>query len=124
MRKKMLAPILLALALAVPAAAEEWFSNGPLTNPAANAILADTGPYSVGGPSSICIRSMVVASTVTAIIILEHRDATNTSTVHSQGMPVPANSSMIYPSICVILSDQERIRIRLNTGTVWGSIHP
>jgi hypothetical protein len=94
-----------------------WFSAGPLTNPAIDTILADTG----AAPANSATVNIVVASTVAAVAMIEKRNAANTVNVSSQVVPVTANGivSVKLPDINWV--DNERLRVRL-TAAITGQI--
>lgn len=105
--------------------ASSWFSAGRLTNPAAGAVLADTGPFSTG-VGSLAVQA-VVSSTVLAQVLLQHRDVANTTTLSEQLFVVPANSTYNLPLESALqgLQAGERFRLVLNagiTGTIQGSL--
>jgi len=110
--------------LLTPASALDWTSNGLLTNPAANTILAEQVAVGDNARMWVVMCSASVASTV----VVEHRDAANLTTIagHSQGFFIPANGATTPNSVIRIpIFDQERIRVRLNgavTGGVWCSV--
>jgi hypothetical protein len=94
------------------------FTAGPLTNPAINTILADTGPMIAGSTAP----AFVVCSTVASVVVLEYRDAANAANLYSQVFTVPLNSCFhyLYPTSWTTVDD-ERVRLRLNSAIV-GSI--
>jgi hypothetical protein len=99
-----------------------WLSNGALTNPAIDTILADTGPFNGSSPRSC---SAVIASTVAAVVFFEYRDAANAANVKSQAIPVAANElvRLEIPNLDTLVG--ERYRLRLNaavTGVCQGSL--
>ena len=102
----------------------DWSSNGLLTNPVANAIVAEL----VASGDNARKWKVVVSSSVAATVVVEHRDVANTANVpgHTQGFFVPANGSVnICSDIAIPIFDLQRIRIRLNagiTGSIWGSV--
>jgi hypothetical protein len=91
-----------------------WFSAGPLTNPAIDTILADTG----AAPANSATVIVVVASTVACVAMIEKRNALNTANVSSQVVPVPLNGivSVKLPDINWV--DNERLRVRLTAAVV------
>lgn len=110
-------------------AAENWDTAGILTNPAANAILADTGPqtYPTSGDGSGTLNfTVIVSSTVACIVHIELRDAANAATIKSQAVILPANGTFqSIKNLAVPLNGGERLRLRLQaaiTGSAQGSI--
>ena len=95
------------------------FTAGPLTNPTANTILADSGAQPIAG----FIPSFVVAATIGAVVVLEWRNAANDANLWSQVFPIQASSpySYTFPGSVEVLSDGERFRLRLNA-TVVGQV--
>ena len=98
-----------------------WFSGAVAVNPAANDILADTGALAAG----VSNVSVVVATSVAAIVSIEHRDAANTTTLHSQLVAVSGLGTLSCELPGVSLAANERIRLRNTTilvGSIQGSI--
>jgi hypothetical protein len=94
-----------------------WFSAGPLTNPAIDTILADTG----AAPANSATVTIVVASTVAAVAMIEKRNAANTANVSSQVVPVTANGLVPVTLPDINWVDNERLRVRL-TAAITGQI--
>lgn len=92
-----------------------WFSAGILTNPATDAILADTGALSGAGSGRI---KVVLGATIAAICTLERRNSTNSANVNSQVIACVANSPFEMEVPGESWADQERYRIRLNAAIV------
>lgn len=115
--------LLATLLVSKESSAQTWNSALLQTNPAANAIVADTGP-ALGDNArkwyTIC------SSTVSAILIVEHRDAANATNLHSQGFFLPANGTVTMgPDSALVVLNGERVRLRLNaavTGSLWCSV--
>jgi len=99
-----------------------WFTNGILTNPAINTILADSGALpEAGGPVS---TRVIVSSTVICAPILELRDAANSANISSQAFILAANTSLEI-ELPITWAAGERMRVRLNaaiTGLIQVSI--
>jgi hypothetical protein len=94
------------------------YTAGALTNPAINAILADSGPTQLSGKNP----ALVVCSTVAAVVVLERRDAANAVNLYSQVFAVPASSCFMYTyPQSFDAAENERFRIRLNAA-ITGSI--
>jgi hypothetical protein len=102
--------------------AQSWVTAGVQVNPAANAILADSGPVTFGTHK----LTIIVASTAAAVVVLEHRNAANSANLESQIIPVNANVPFAFAlGTGLDTAEGERIRLRLNaaiTGSVQGSI--
>lgn len=110
----------------------DWYTKGILTNPLVNTILADStdsAPLGTGPMATPCDCGylIIVSSTVQAVIILELRDGTNTSTVLSHAYIINANTTFAlhqpYPQH---IDAGGRWRLRLNaaiTGSIQGSLH-
>jgi hypothetical protein len=96
---------------------------GVLTNPAANAILADSGEINDGQHE----MQLILSSNVAAVIFFEHRNTANTGNVFTQAFLIGANQSFtVKIDKFVTLNAGERFRLRLNsgvTGTLQGSIN-
>ena len=88
-----------------------WFTAGAQTNPAINAILADTGALVDGGVSNI---TLIVSSTVACAVVLEQRDATNANNINSHIFPIAAMTPLKIDFPGVGFAPSERFRARLN----------
>jgi hypothetical protein len=93
-----------------------WFSAGALTNPAIDTIMADSGAAAVPGQTSVTV---ICASTVAAILALEHRNATNTANIASQIVTVAANGTAHVSVAGISYATSERFRVRL-TAAITG----
>lgn len=97
-------------------------TGGAFTNPAINTILADSGQVTDNTHEIYAL----CASTVAAVIVLEHRDAANATNVWSQYLILPANTTTQIVFIkWVVTTLNERVRFRLNaaiTGSVQCSV--
>lgn len=83
-------------------------TQGQLTNPAANALVADTGPQTANGANV----QIVVTSTVAARFVIEWRNAANTANLWSQVIAVPANvTQQIELPVGIPFNTNERLRI-------------
>lgn len=89
-----------------------WNTSGLVNNPSTDDILADTGQLGLG----IFGFTIVVYSTVGCLIDIEHRNTTNTTTLHSQRVYIPAYTPMPILSVGISLSLNERLRVRLLEG--------
>lgn len=87
--KKTLA-LLLALAIALPASAAKWYPSGVVTNPAANQVLADTGPFTVDLYRGLCAYA---ASTAAGIVRFQLVAADGTTVRKEQYFPLTANGT-------------------------------
>jgi len=99
-----------------------WFTAGAQTNPAIDAILADTLALTNGGVSSV---TMCVSSTVACVVALEQRNAANTANIASHIFPVAAMAPVIIEFPGVPFAPSERFRVRLNaaiTGQAQASL--
>ncbi len=102
-----------------------WFTQGRITNPAAGAVLADTGPL-IGGPNYQ--PQAIVSSTIAAQILIQRRNATNTANVSEQLVVCPANSTFTLPLVVNMSEtwqDDERVRLVINAtinGTIQASL--
>ena len=112
------AVLLLLLFPAIAGAQFPIFTAGALTNPAANTILADTGPMGLGSTAP----AFVICSTVASVVVLEYRDAANVANLYSQVFTVPVSSCFYYLYPTSWSNDvDERVRLRLNS-VIVGSI--
>jgi hypothetical protein len=95
-----------------------WFSAGIVTNPATDAILADSGALAGdAGPQDV---SILVGGTVLAVLTIEHRNAANGANLFSQVITSPANDARQF-WVTTRFNSSERVRVRLNVG-VTGSL--
>ncbi len=94
-----------------------WASEGILTNPALDAILADSGAL----PACTTGVTVLLGGSVACICTLEHRNAANTANIASQVIAITANQLLPMDLPGVVFAANERIRIRLNVG-VTGSL--
>lgn len=96
-----------------------WFSAGIQTNPAAAAVLADTGALAVGGRGAIKI---ILGANVAIVCTIEHRNAANLANVNSQTIAVGANQvlDLDLPGLDWVAG--ERFRVTVNVAVV-GSAH-
>jgi hypothetical protein len=111
--KTILTALTLFLAVSLSASAQTWNSAGILTNPAANTIMADSGPQNEG----LRAWSVVCSATGSAQLIVEHRNATDTANVpnHTQGLLIAANGyAPLNPAAGIFFLQDERIRVRAN----------
>lgn len=88
------------------------FTVGPLTNPAVNTILADTGPLLIGAQRP----KFTISSTIALVAVFEWRDAANAVNVFSHPFPIAANVpfNFEFPGDLIMSEDGERFRLRLN----------
>jgi hypothetical protein len=101
-----------------------WATNGIVVNPAANAILADTGAMSEDMSHDYDIY---LSSTVATAMVVEWRNATDTANVFSHILPIAANTTFVFTSRgSLMMLTGQRIRVRQNaaaTGSVQASIN-
>jgi hypothetical protein len=98
-----------------------WVGGSAFTNPTSGTVLADTGAVSSASPSvgTIYEYGVVASSTVAAQLLIEHRDATDASTVESFNVFLPAGVVAFF--VPVRLVQNERVRVVLVSG-ITGSI--
>jgi hypothetical protein len=94
-----------------------WFTAGIQTNPATDAILADTGAL-VGNSGDVTV---IVGGSVAAIYTIEHRNSANTANIASQVVATGINVAQEFTLPGITTASGERIRVRLNVG-VTGSL--
>lgn len=92
-----------------------WYSNGRQTNPAANTVLADTGPVLNDGEYFIYV---IARSSITADIQIQHRDATNTNNAEPPVEVTIPGGTTVYLEFPVSLKLNERIRAVLPSGII------
>jgi hypothetical protein len=95
-----------------------WTDGTILTNPAINAILADSGALAAG----VTGVKILFGGSVAAIATIEQRDAANTANVKTQTIAIVANQVICIDLPGVSFAASERIRLRLNAA-VTGSLH-
>jgi hypothetical protein len=71
-----------------------WITEGLVTNPAAGAVLADSGPLPAG---EYGLPAVLVSSEVAVILVLQHRNAANNGNVRSHAIPVAAMTPFYLP---------------------------
>lgn len=106
-----------------------WANGGIMTNPATNAVLADTGALPNGGSVS---AMLMMSTNVAAIVRYQWRNAANDTTMKEHVFTLGANSNtIIYSPLSNMEFDigpGDRLRLLLNagvTGTMCCSIfHP
>jgi hypothetical protein len=94
-----------------------WDTAGILTNPATDAILADSGQKQ---PSS-CEATIVLGGSVAAVATIEYRDAANAANLKAQVIACAANDVTMVRLPGLNFALNERLRLRLNVG-VTGSV--
>jgi len=94
-----------------------WATAGIQTNPATDAILADSGAL----PGGVGAVTVVIGGSVAFIVTVEHRDAANTANVKTQVLAAGANDPFSVELPGINFAASERIRVRLNAG-VTGSV--
>lgn len=99
------------------------YSEGVLVNPGAGAILADTGAAAIDDSHDL---TLLLSSSITAVIVLERRDAANTGNVWAHTIPLGALAPLLgHVGNVIVVNQGERLRLRLNTaivGQVQGTI--
>lgn len=106
--------------------ATEWFDSGVVSAPGTGAVLVDMGPEDDGDNFSGCID---MTASVAATFELQHRNAANNATLHSQRYPISLGGVEHYcwTNAPIAIADDERIRlVNVNTilvGTVQVSIY-
>lgn len=113
------AAVVLVLFFATPAFSQQWFSGAPQTNPAINTILVDTGALD----NTWLAPTILCASTVAAVVVLEWRDSANATNLKSQYLILAANTTsppITFPTQ-YLFTPGERLRVRLNAA-ITGSI--
>lgn len=117
---KRIIALAVALLLCATSAFPMWVTGGILTNPANNAVIADTGAISGGGST----YTALVASSAICRVIIAVRNDTNTADVAVQHLFVPANGNLAI-SIPIDVPPGGRVVLRMGaalTGSVQGSI--
>jgi hypothetical protein len=94
-----------------------WVDGGDLTNPADQTVLVDSGPLPVASYLISVSGSGSVAFTYT----VQHRDATNTATLHAQIRRCSAGNEDYLFGNKIPVSQNERVRVLL-LGPVVGSV--
>ena len=99
-----------------------WATAGVQTNPAIDAILADSGAIAAGGVTEATI---ILGGNVAAVCTIEQRNAANSANVNTQVIACAAGSVEQVKLPGVSLAANERIRVRLNaavTGSLQASV--
>lgn len=91
-----------------------WISSGQVTNPVAGTVLCDSGALSAGAHEAVTI----LGATVACAVELQHRDAANAVTLHSQALGVGAFGTAQLPKITQQLVAGERLRVVAVTSPV------
>ena len=121
MKKKPLIGLAVSLVLFVPliALAQTWIS-GTLVNPAAGAVIVDTG--AIAGPTTIEFCAYVSAN-VAAQFSVQRRNAANNATLSEQRINVIASTTSSMCPKSVDIGDGERIRIVNDTLIALGTVN-
>lgn len=90
-----------------------WDTNGLITDPSDNAILADTGAVGSMMTKDYCVLTSADAA---CELVLEHRNVMNTSNLHSHRINHNDPSRTVDLQIPITLGVGERLRVRLVTG--------
>jgi len=98
-----------------------WVGGAALTNHTSGTVLADSGAISSASPNvgTIYEYGVVASSTVAAQLLIEHRNADNTSTLESFNVFLPAGVVAFFVPVRVV--QNERVRAVLISG-ITGSI--
>jgi hypothetical protein len=107
---------LLGAVLSIASALAAWDTAGIQVNPAASAVLADSGPKAGGAFDAL----VILGANVAVVATVEWRNAANTANVKSQVIAVGANQ-VIQLKFPVDLALNERVRV-LNNAAVTGSV--
>jgi hypothetical protein len=136
MKRSVLAILVVGVLASVVRAESLWSTSGVLINPATDAIVCDSGALPAapdGGQATTGVR-VIFASTAAALVQIEHRNADNTANVttsrapngEAQAFSVPANQQIDVRDFLVIISPNDRVRVRLLAGvtgrlqcTIW-----
>jgi hypothetical protein len=95
-----------------------WVNGGILTNPALDAILADSGALAAG-QSSV---KVMLGGNIACVATVEHRNAANAANINSQTVAIVANQVLELEFPGITFSASERIRVR-NNAAIVGSVH-
>ena len=94
-----------------------WFTAGVQVNPAAGAVLADSGALAAGQTEV----TVIFGGNIAAVATIEHRNAANTANLNSQVIACLANDVIQAKLPGVPIAASERIRVTLNA-TIVGSV--
>lgn len=119
MKRLLVLCVILLSALTLPLYAQPWNTNGVLTNPTANTILADSGPMTPGSH----LFGAFVASSAQAVVFVEWRDTDNVTVIKSQALIVGAFSNTQFTPTTQFneIADGNHLVLRLS-GTILGQI--
>ena len=103
-----------------------WITGGLQTNPAAAAVLADTGPRSGPAGSTDTILELILLASASAAcgVEIQHRNAANNASVWQHAFRVAADSPLCLP-LPVTIANGERVRVVMltnPTGQVQASL--
>lgn len=94
-----------------------WGTAGKLTDPGANAVLADTGPLA----AVAFVPTLICWANVACLITLRHRNAANNADVHAQQLSLTTegdNSRIFGLPSSVTLGLNERLILTLDIAIV------
>lgn len=92
--------------------------DGQLNNPAANAIVVDTGQVLAGDYDIQCWMAIAHLTGVSNIMEFEHRNAANSANLTRWFIIAGvANSETFHAEFALTLAENERLRVRSATGT-------
>ena len=96
-----------------------WYTEGAKSSPSSGTVLADTGPQTSGYRTI----GILCDSSVSGVVILEHRNADNDTTLSSQRISMTINSPFSFnvPYTTLILATDERIRV-ITSGAILGAV--
>jgi hypothetical protein len=95
-----------------------WLDGQVFTNPAASTVLLDTGPMIPEGDQQL--PTILISSTVAAVVLLQHRNAADGATLHQHALVVGANETLSLPSLGSVnaVETGQRLRCVLFTAVV------
>lgn len=104
---------MLVAAFVLPAQAAGWVTEGEQTIPSSGTVLADTGQLPEG------TRSIdgVISITGAGVILIQHRNAANNSTIKQHAFTFVAADKFVLPTLTLDAASNERIRI-VTSGTI------
>lgn len=99
--------------------ASAWH-DGVVTSPAAGQVISDTGQ--LANALGTVIIQVVVDASVAAFLAIEHRNAANNTTLHTQYVSVVASTPFVVNQFTMIFQDNERIRVINRSALVLGTV--
>ena len=93
-----------------------WSTKGVVTDPVAGDVLADTGAI---GPGAVtCTVVAYIQANTASVFDMQHRDATNATTLYSQKIYIPYGAPSGAYTFPVVFGLNEHLRIVLDIDVI------